>query len=70
MVKERLTTILREKRYVVFDATNVDGKGRRFLKGYVGVHKTAIIFEPNIEISTERILNDINNGVDRSNITL
>jgi predicted kinase len=68
LVKERISQKLKKYNYVILDATNTVGSGRKFLKGYSTIHKTLIIFEPNIKLSLERITNDINSGVERSNV--
>ncbi|NPV13057.1 MAG: AAA family ATPase [Ignavibacteria bacterium] len=56
--------------YCVFDSTGVSASGRKFLKKYTDVQKVAIVFEPNIELSKERILKDISEGVDRSKVPM
>ncbi len=65
-LKEKISTY----GYGVLDATGVSGKDRRkFLKNYEGVKKIALVFEPNVELSNERIYNDISTNVDRSNVS-
>jgi len=71
MADSRLKETLNTHGYGIFDATGVSQSGRnKFLKKYVGVHKTAIVFEPNVSLSKERIKNDISTGVDRSKVPM
>lgn len=52
----------------ILDATNTDGKNRNaFLSGN-GAENIAIVFKPDIELSFQRITNDIETGVDRSDV--
>lgn len=53
----------------ILDATNTDGKNRNAFISGLGTENIAIVFKPDIELSFERITNDINTGVDRSNVS-
>ena len=71
LAESRLKETLTKYGYGLFDATGVSKNGRKkFLKSFVGVHKTAIVFEPNVELSKERIKADLANGVDRSKVPM
>jgi predicted kinase len=71
LAETRLQEKLKTYGYGVFDATGVSKNGRKkFLKNYKNVHKTAIVFEPNVSLSKERIKKDINEGVDRSKVPM
>ena len=64
-IKENLT----EHKYAILDATNVS-KRKDFLKKFKNVRKIGIVFKPDVELSWERICEDMNNSVDRSNVPL
>jgi len=64
-IKENLTV----HKYAILDATNVS-KRKEFLKKFKNVRKIGIVFEPDVELSWERICEDMNNSVDRSNVPL
>lgn len=69
LVPERLKERMNKYDYAILDATNVDRKSRKkFLQKYPGVNKIAIVFEADIELSYKRIVNDLINDVDRSNV--
>lgn len=70
IVEKRLRDSLKEHGYVLFDAINVTTSGRKLLKNFRGVHKVAMVFEPNVDLSKERVSRDINEGVDRSNVPM
>lgn len=68
---DRLNKTLKENGYGVFDATGVSGKGRKtFLNKFKNVKKVAIVFDPNVALSKERIKNDLLEGVDRSKVPM
>jgi predicted kinase len=55
----------------ILDATNTDGKNRNsFIGKFPDVEKIAIVFRPDIELSFSRISNDIETGIDRSNVPM
>jgi len=56
--------------YCVFDATGVSASARKFLKKYTDIEKIAIVFEPDVDLSKERIKKDLNEGVDRSKVPM
>ena len=62
-VKEKLD----EYGYALFDATGTSRKARKFLKKFKA-EKIALVFKPDAKLSISRIKNDINEGVDRSNV--
>ena len=64
-IKEKLRTY----GFCIFDATNTS-KRKKFLKEFKNVRKIGLIFKPDVELSYERITEDIDNGVDRSNVPL
>jgi len=71
LAASRLKEKLDNYGYGLFDATGVSQKGRNsFLKKYKGVYKIALVFEPNVSLSKERIKNDLNEGVDRSKVPM
>ena len=81
LADSRLKSVLEDYGYGVFDATGVSKNGRtKFLKNYKGVgttvsdssyiYKTAIVFEPNVSLSKERIKEDLLKGVDRSKVPM
>lgn len=53
--------------HAILDATNVS-KRNSFLKKFRKYDIVAIIFKPNLELSIERVCNDIENKKDRSNV--
>jgi len=69
LVDNRLKTNLKTYGYCIFDATGVSASARKFLKT-INAYKTAIVFEPNVELSKERISKDISEGVDRSKVPM
>jgi len=62
-LKENLTVY----GYTILDATNVS-KRKEFLKKFKNVNKYGVIFKPDLELSIERVNEDIKNSVDRSNV--
>lgn len=70
IAKERVLELLNNRKYAVLDALNVNSKNRKdFLDNLPsGIKKIAIILESNVELSIQRVENDIKNNVDRSNV--
>lgn len=62
-IKETLNT----HGHTIFDATNTS-KRNSFLKKFKQYNIIAVVFEPNLELSIERVSNDINENKDRSNV--
>jgi len=68
---ERLKYTIEKYNFVILDATNLVGKDRRkILSNFSDDKKVAVIFKPNIELSNERIRTDIENKLDRSDVSL
>ena len=71
--ERRINSALKDGKYVILDATNVDTKLRRDFVNKIklnngNVDTYATMFDANPEESKRRIANDINNNVDRSNV--
>jgi len=69
LVFTRTKEKLKEHGFCIFDATSV-AKRKGFLKHFKSIKKIGLVFNPDIELSWERISEDIKNGVDRSNVPL
>lgn len=66
---ERIKRLLSTRGRAVLDAVNVGSKDRgRFLKGFPGVEKVAVVFPANPELSKARIAADHAAGVDRARV--
>jgi len=63
-IKEKLNT----HNYCIFDATNLS-KRKSFLKHFKNVKKIGLIFKPDLNLSIERINEDLKNNVDRSKVS-
>lgn len=70
LAESRLKNIIDKYSYGVFDATGVSASGRKIFKKFSDTYKTAIVFEPNVSLSKERITKDISEGVDRSKVPM
>lgn len=70
LAKEHTKSNLRNFKMSVLDAVNTDGKNRNSFISNFKAEKIAIVFKPDIELSFQRISDDIKNGVDRSNVPL
>ena len=70
LAKLRVCRALSEGKNVVLDATNVDSEKRKaFIKDLPsGTYKEAIVFDIDKKIAWQRVCNDINSGVNRSNV--
>lgn len=69
LVMKRLNENLDKYGYTILDSTLVAGKDRNsILKHFKNAYKVALIYQPDLELSKERIKMDIENSVDRSNV--
>jgi predicted kinase len=67
LVYTRTKEKLKEHGFCIFDATNLS-KRNSFLKHFKNVRKIGLVFKPDVELSIERINEDIKNNVDRSKV--
>jgi predicted kinase len=70
LAENRMKSNLDKYGYCLFDATSVSASGRKLFKKLINIYKTAIVFEPNVSLSKERIKNDLKEGVDRSKVPM
>lgn len=71
LVRERLYSTIKTYGTAILDATNVSDKTRKnSIKNCDLARKVALVFPANVELSKERITNDIKNGVDRSKVPM
>lgn len=70
-VFKRVENLIRQGKSFFYDATNLNKRlRRRFIADYKrpGVKIIYVVLPANIEVSYERIKNDLNSGKDRSNV--
>jgi len=67
LVYSRTKEKLKEHGFCIFDATNLS-KRNSFLKHFKNARKIGLVFKPDVELSIERINEDLKNSVDRSNV--
>ena len=67
LVFSRTKEKLKEHGFCIFDATNLS-KRKSFLSHFKKIRKIGLIFEPDVDLSIERINEDLINSVDRSNV--
>jgi predicted kinase len=71
LAKDRTNEKIKTYGFCIFDATNVVNKSRRnFMKTISCTRRYAVVLKPDLELSKERIKQDIVNGVDRSNVPM
>lgn len=67
IVEQQIRLKLKEYNFCYYDALNITGKGRKILHD-IKADKIAIVFRPDIELSKQRIANDIDFQVDRAKV--
>jgi predicted kinase len=70
LARERLTDILSIVGIGIFDSINVSKYRNQFLNKFPTCDKIALVFKPDVELSYERIRNQILKGEDRSAVSL
>ena len=69
IAEDRVRKYLNEYGFAIIDGVNVHGGGRnKFIKNF-NVYKVAIVFRPDVDLSFKRIQKDIENSVERVDVS-
>ena len=66
--KSRVNQKLNDYGVAIFDATTVSNTGLKFVYNINSDERIMLVFRPDVDLSWERIKNQINNGEDRSRV--